>query len=183
MQPGKGRAMFRVLRDLKIRGSVLAHDVPAELRCADRSCAGRSEECRAASRARTGDSTAVARQFLQKFHDWYAPFVQTDPRYPVTDVRHGGRSYRATVQPVCPTPAAQSWQTLDKTTVVEVIPEASRWKIANVFYEKFDLKRELCFDARTDRRPDHGRKSASDRERWHRQSQVRNGEGGSGLGP
>lgn len=65
----------------------------------------------------------------------FDPFLNSQdpcPRYKVTDVRSAGRSYRATVQPVCPNPNSQYWQTLDKHTSVQVIPEAGRWKIANV---------------------------------------------------
>lgn len=158
--------------------------------------------------APAADSTAAARQFLQKFYDWYAPFAQTDPRFPawwailtrdsadldahlaralradsaaqrmnprsrevidfdpflnsqdpcprytVTDVRPDGRGYRATVEPVCPNPTAQYWQTLDKHTSVKVIPQGGHWRIANVFYGPGDLESERCGHAKADRRPD-----------------------------
>ncbi len=157
---------------------------------------------------RANDSTAAVRKFVQGFYDWYAPFVQTEPRFPgwwqilssapgyldanlasglradsaaqridpvsrevidfdpflnsqdpcpryeVTDVHSDGRSYRVSARPVCPNANWQYWQTLDKTTVVEVVPEGGHWKITNVFYEKGDLKSLLCLNAKADTRPD-----------------------------
>ena len=85
----------------------------------------------------------------------FDPFLDSQDPYPRYD-RDPGEGYRATVVPVCPNASWQHWQTLDPAPVVEVIPQAGRWKIANVFYAngKSDLKPEICLSATADLHPD-----------------------------
>src|SRR5205823_5972500 len=71
-------------------------------------------------------------------------------RYRVTDVRSGAGKFMVTVSAVCP-PQRQQYQS--KRPVLEVVSQDGRWRIANVFYEKGDLKSLLCGFANADTIP------------------------------
>lgn len=99
---------------------------------------------RADSVAREGDP--ITRETLN-----FDPFLSSqDPcgPYEVIEVRRRGDTFRVPIRP-CHAKGAGP--------VVEVRAVDGRWRIANVFYGKGDLKSYLCqwakADARTDRRP------------------------------
>lgn len=105
------------------------------------------------ARALRADSVASRTEPATRELIGFDPFLESQdpcPRYAVTDVRSDAAGYRVTMRPVCPNAESQKWQTA--RPVVEVIPEAGHWKIANVFYEKGNLRSLLCGFAKADKR-------------------------------
>jgi hypothetical protein len=73
-------------------------------------------------------------------------------RYQVTDIKPAGRSYMVAVKPLC-----NDGRGAQAGPVVEVVPDAGSWRIANVHFDGTNLKRLLCEyamgDARVEMRP------------------------------
>jgi hypothetical protein len=70
-------------------------------------------------------------------------------RYDVASVTVAPNAFYVAVRPVCPAGSeGAKWQT--KQPLVEVVRESGQWKIANVKYDRGDLKAELCSAARPD---------------------------------
>lgn len=77
----------------------------------------------------------------------FDPFLGSQdpcPRYEARDAVQHGVTYRVTVHPTCAGSSPKS------SPVYAVVHGGGQWRIANVFYEKTDLRSLLCQHARRD---------------------------------